>query len=176
MPLIFFSLFFQVIYFTDPVDEYLMQNLTEYEEKKFQNASKEDLKIGTKKEQRDARRRIKEAFKDLTAWWKKPAGARRRGRQGTCLHALLPRVPLVCPRGQPEHWLGRGGGGSWVVSLSMPRPVHPGNWRLIREDEVSETATRLAVCTSCWVVRRCSDRLALTPCIMVTSKDGWSAS
>lgn len=64
----------QVIYFTDPVDEYLMQNLTEYEEKKFQNASKEDLKIGTKKE-RESQKALKDSFKDLTAWWKKQLGS-----------------------------------------------------------------------------------------------------
>ncbi|CAM6094146.1 unnamed protein product [Calypogeia fissa] len=28
---------YEVIYFTDPIDEYLMQNLTEFEDKKFQN-------------------------------------------------------------------------------------------------------------------------------------------
>ena len=36
----------EVIYFTDPIDEYTMQNLTEFDEYKFSNASKEDLKFG----------------------------------------------------------------------------------------------------------------------------------
>ena len=39
---------YEVIYFTDPVDEYLMQNLLEFEDIKFQNASKDDLKLGDK--------------------------------------------------------------------------------------------------------------------------------
>lgn len=39
---------YEVIYFTDPVDEYVMQNLLEYEDLKFQSASKEDLKLGDK--------------------------------------------------------------------------------------------------------------------------------
>lgn len=39
---------YEVIYFTDPVDEYVMQNLLEYEDFKFQSASKEDLKLGDK--------------------------------------------------------------------------------------------------------------------------------
>ncbi len=39
-------IFLQVIFFTDPVDEYLMQYLMDYEDKKFQNVSKEGVKIG----------------------------------------------------------------------------------------------------------------------------------
>ncbi|KAL1343956.1 hypothetical protein HN51_017872 [Arachis hypogaea] len=57
---------YEVIYFTDPVDEYLMQYLMDYEDKKFQNVSKEGLKIG-----KDAKaKELKESFKDLTKWWK----------------------------------------------------------------------------------------------------------
>lgn len=54
---------------TDPVDEYLTQNLTEYEEKKFQNASKDDLKLGSKDEKAKFKE-IKESYKELTKWWK----------------------------------------------------------------------------------------------------------
>lgn len=56
----------QVIFFTDPVDEYLMQYLMDYEEKKFQNVSKEGLKVG--KDAKD--KELKESFKGLTKWWK----------------------------------------------------------------------------------------------------------
>lgn len=56
----------QVIFFTDPVDEYLMQYLMDYEDKKFQNVSKEGLKLG--KDAKD--KELKESFKDLTKWWK----------------------------------------------------------------------------------------------------------
>ncbi|CAJ1972559.1 unnamed protein product [Sphenostylis stenocarpa] len=57
---------FEVIFFTDPVDEYLMQYLMDYEDKKFQNVSKEGLKLG-----KDAKNKeLKESFKDLTKWWK----------------------------------------------------------------------------------------------------------
>ncbi|KAI4336769.1 hypothetical protein L6164_015254 [Bauhinia variegata] len=58
---------FEVIFFTDPVDEYLMQYLMDYEDKKFQNVSKEGLKLG--KDGKD--KELKESFKDLTKWWKK---------------------------------------------------------------------------------------------------------
>lgn len=56
----------QVIFFTDPVDEYLMQYLMDYEDKKFQNVSKEGLKLGKDSKGKE----LKEAFKDLTKWWK----------------------------------------------------------------------------------------------------------
>ena len=65
---------FQVIFFTDPVDEYLMQYLMDYEDKKFQNVSKEGLKLG--KDAKD--KELKESFKDLTKWWKN--APTRRGR------------------------------------------------------------------------------------------------
>ncbi|XVF24342.1 hypothetical protein REPUB_Repub13aG0119600 [Reevesia pubescens] len=39
-----------VIFFTDPVDEYLMQYLMDYDGKKFQNVSKEGLKIDASKQ------------------------------------------------------------------------------------------------------------------------------
>ncbi|XP_042508568.1 endoplasmin homolog [Macadamia integrifolia] len=57
---------YEVIFFTDPVDEYLMQYLMDYEDKKFQNVSKEGLKLG--KESKD--KEVKESFKELTKWWK----------------------------------------------------------------------------------------------------------
>ncbi|GMY28242.1 endoplasmin homolog [Fagus crenata] len=57
---------FEVIFFTDPVDEYLMQYLMDYEDKKFQNVSKEGLKLG--KDSKD--KEIKESYKELTKWWK----------------------------------------------------------------------------------------------------------
>ncbi|XP_052201566.1 endoplasmin homolog [Diospyros lotus] len=57
---------YEVIFFTDPVDEYLMQYLMDYEDKKFQNVSKEGLKMG--KDSKD--KELKESFKELTKWWK----------------------------------------------------------------------------------------------------------
>lgn len=56
----------EVILFTDPVDEYLMQYLMDFEDKKFQNVSKEGLKLG--KDSKD--KEVKESFKELTKWWK----------------------------------------------------------------------------------------------------------
>ena len=61
----------QVIFFTDAVDEYLMQNLTEYDDKKFQNASKDDLKL---KGDKAREKKVKETFKSLMTWWKEELG------------------------------------------------------------------------------------------------------
>nr|AIZ68158.1 heat shock protein 90 [Albuca bracteata] len=57
---------YEVIFFTDPVDEYLMQYLMDYEDKKFQNVSKEGLNIGKDSKGKE----LKETFKELTKWWK----------------------------------------------------------------------------------------------------------
>lgn len=57
---------YEVIFFTDPVDEYLMQYLMDYEDHKFQNVSKEGLKLGKDSKSKE----LKESFKGLTKWWK----------------------------------------------------------------------------------------------------------
>ncbi|KAE8659853.1 Endoplasmin-like protein [Hibiscus syriacus] len=57
---------YEVIFFTDPVDEYLMQYLMDYEGKQFQNVSKEGLKMGKDSKNKE----LKESFKELTKWWK----------------------------------------------------------------------------------------------------------
>jgi HSP90 family molecular chaperone len=44
-----------------------MQYLMDYEDKKFQNVSKEGLKLGKDSKLKD----LKESFKELTDWWKK---------------------------------------------------------------------------------------------------------
>ena len=37
---------YEVLYLTEPVDEYMMTHLTEFDDKKFQDASKDDVKLG----------------------------------------------------------------------------------------------------------------------------------
>jgi heat shock protein beta len=59
---------YEVIFFTDPVDEYLMQNLQDYDDIKFQNASKDDLKLADK-DQKKENKKLKEKFKELVKWW-----------------------------------------------------------------------------------------------------------
>lgn len=62
---------YEVIYFTDVLDEYVMQHVLDYDDHKFANVAKEDLKLGdkdSKHKQRD--KELKAEFKDLTKWWK----------------------------------------------------------------------------------------------------------
>ncbi|GAB4818046.1 hypothetical protein N2152v2_005092 [Parachlorella kessleri] len=61
---------FEVIYFMDPLDEYMMQNLLEYEDKEFSNVSKDDLKLDKDEDEKKAEKKLKEEYKPLTKWWK----------------------------------------------------------------------------------------------------------
>eukprot|EP00271_Cylindrocystis_brebissonii_P013006 TRINITY_DN32544_c0_g1_i1.p1 TRINITY_DN32544_c0_g1~~TRINITY_DN32544_c0_g1_i1.p1 ORF type:complete len:859 (-),score=258.80 TRINITY_DN32544_c0_g1_i1:582-3158(-) len=63
---------YEVLFLTDAVDEYLMQNLTEFDDKKFQNASKDDLKMANRDKAKD--KAMKDEFKDLIKWWKDTLG------------------------------------------------------------------------------------------------------
>ena len=61
----------EVLFFTDPIDEYVMQQLTEFEDHPFQSASKEDLKLGDGDDDAKAKEKgLKQRFKPLTSWWK----------------------------------------------------------------------------------------------------------
>jgi heat shock protein 90kDa beta len=62
---------YEVVYFTDVLDEYLMQHLQEFDDRKFASASKEDLKMSDQDDKERKRdKELKEEFKDLTKWWK----------------------------------------------------------------------------------------------------------
>ena len=62
----------EVIFFTDPIDEYVMQQLTEFEDHPFQSASKEDMKLGDADDvdAKQQEKALKQRFKPLTTWWK----------------------------------------------------------------------------------------------------------
>ena len=52
-----------------------MQNLLDYEDVKFQNAAKEDLKLNEGEEgSKKLEKKLRTQFKPLTRWWKKLAG------------------------------------------------------------------------------------------------------
>ena len=67
---------YEVIFMTDPIDEYAVQHMDEFEDNKLMNASKEDLKFGDKEEKKEKKRRekAKESLKDLIEWYKKLLG------------------------------------------------------------------------------------------------------
>merc|ERR1712159_428543 len=61
----------EVLFLTDPIDEYAIQNLTEFDGKKLQSVTKEGLSFGDE-EDIDAKRAdlYKEQYKPLTKWMK----------------------------------------------------------------------------------------------------------
>merc|ERR1712146_433011 len=61
----------EVLFLTDPIDEYAIQNLTEFDGKKLQSVTKEVLKFGDEEEIDTKRADLyKEQFKPLTKWLK----------------------------------------------------------------------------------------------------------
>jgi heat shock protein beta len=83
---------YEVIYFTDALDEYVMSNLAEYDGHKFFDASKEDLKIGKDKSEKSAEKKLRGEYKELTKWWKDQLG---REVQGVKVSKRLHDTPLV---------------------------------------------------------------------------------
>ncbi|EGD72664.1 heat shock protein gp96 [Salpingoeca rosetta] len=59
---------YEVLYLTEPVDEYTIQNLPEYDGKKFQNAAKEGLKLDDSEAAKKYKEEQEEEFKPLTEW------------------------------------------------------------------------------------------------------------
>jgi heat shock protein beta len=65
---------YEVLYLTDPVDEYCMEALPEYENKKFHSVAKEGLKFGDEGESyQEQFDKLVEDFKPLTTWLKDTA-------------------------------------------------------------------------------------------------------
>ncbi|KAI8104262.1 hypothetical protein M9434_002822 [Picochlorum sp. BPE23] len=64
---------YEVIFFTDPLDEYVTSHVTEYEGKTLINVSKDDLKLpeNDQKEEKEKNKRASAYFKGLGSWWKK---------------------------------------------------------------------------------------------------------
>merc|ERR1712167_134802 len=61
----------EVIFLVDPIDEYAIQNLTEFDGKKLQSITKENLKFGDEQEVDKKRAELyTENFKPLTDWMK----------------------------------------------------------------------------------------------------------
>ena len=59
---------FEVLYLTDPLDEYVVQNLTEFDGKRLMSVTKEGLKFGGEADDLDQKRMelYQEQFSDLT--------------------------------------------------------------------------------------------------------------
>merc|ERR1712146_624683 len=65
----------EVLFLTDPIDEYAIQNLTEFDGKKLQSVTKEGLSFGDEEDVDKKRTELyKEQFKPLTKWMKELYG------------------------------------------------------------------------------------------------------
>lgn len=93
------------MYLTDVLDEYLMQQLTEFEDFKFANIAKEDVDTETdseeaKKAAKESAKALKETFKPLTSWWKDQLGAKVAGVKLSKRLASTPCVVVASKWGQ----------------------------------------------------------------------------
>ena len=88
----------EVLYMDDAVDEYMMQQLTEFDDFKFANAAKEGLKLddgGDAASAEDAKSKAKaarKAFKPVATWWAATLGG---GVSSVKLSTRLTKSPAV---------------------------------------------------------------------------------
>ena len=60
---------YEVLYLTEPVDEYCIQSIPEFEGKKFQNVAKDGLTIGDETDKtKKAAEAVEKKFEPLTKW------------------------------------------------------------------------------------------------------------
>ena len=66
----------EVLILDDPIDEFCLQNLGEYEKKKLKNVAKGEFKLWEEDEelQKKKEKKIEKDFKPLIEWWKKLLG------------------------------------------------------------------------------------------------------
>nr|UED96498.1 heat shock protein 90b1 [Larimichthys polyactis] len=61
---------YEVIYLTEPVDEYCIQALPEFDGKRFQNVAKEGVKFDESDKAKEKRETLEKEFEPLTTWLK----------------------------------------------------------------------------------------------------------
>ncbi|KAM4619100.1 endoplasmin-like [Polymixia lowei] len=64
---------YEVIYLTEPVDEYCIQALPEFDGKRFQNVAKEGVKFDESDKAKEKRETLEKEFEPLTTWLKDKA-------------------------------------------------------------------------------------------------------
>ena len=64
---------FEVVYCIEPVDEYTIQAMPEYDGKKFQNVAKDGVNIETSDKAKERLKTLETEFKPLTDWLKETA-------------------------------------------------------------------------------------------------------
>lgn len=64
---------YEVIYLTEPVDEYCIQALPEFDGKRFQNVAKEGVKFDESDKAKEQRETLEKEYEPLTTWLKDKA-------------------------------------------------------------------------------------------------------
>lgn len=64
---------YEVLYLTEPVDEYCIQSLPEFEGKKFQNIAKEGLTLDESEKAKERKEELEKQYEPLTEWLKETA-------------------------------------------------------------------------------------------------------
>lgn len=64
---------YEILYLTEPVDEYCIQSLPEFDGKKFQNIAKEGLVLEQSEKAKERKEELEKEFEGLTEWLKETA-------------------------------------------------------------------------------------------------------
>lgn len=80
---------YEVLYLVEPVDEYCIQSLPEFEGKKFQNVAKEGLKLDQSDKAKEAREALEKEYEPLLKWMKDNALSDK-----VCSHIPPPPPPF----------------------------------------------------------------------------------
>jgi len=85
---------FEVVFMTDPLDEYLVQQMSEFEGKKLMSLTKDGLKLGEDKKKIE---KLEEEYKDFTLWLKGVYGDKV---EKVAISNRLAKSPCVLVTGQ----------------------------------------------------------------------------
>lgn len=61
---------YEVLYLVEPIDEYCIQSLPEFDGKRFQNVAKEGLKIDDSEKAKERKEAMEKEFEPLLKWMK----------------------------------------------------------------------------------------------------------
>lgn len=90
---------YEVIYLTEPVDEYCIQALPEFDGKRFQNVAKEGVKFDESDKAKDKREALEKEFEPLTTWLKDKALTDKVESQLFChIHDMETKKPTQSQR------------------------------------------------------------------------------
>ena len=64
---------YEVIYLIEPVDEYCIQSLPEFDGKKFQNVAKEGLKLDDSEKAKERKEALEKEYEPVVTWLKDEA-------------------------------------------------------------------------------------------------------